>query len=273
MVVVTGTKRAGTSLWMRALQRAGLDVLGEPFPGVWRQSIGAANPGGFHESYWRQGVWDGTNPHPKTGERLLADATRTTAIKIFVPGVLRTDRVFLDHVLLTVRPWWAVGPSLQRLYAMEDAWAARQPDADARRARYRRLRSRLPAPVSWLLDHHALLHDARARGYPLLVTTVDQLQRDRLDTMRRVCAFLGRGDAVAAAEVVDHRLPPARPVTDAWTPAEQAVLDELYACFDAGGVVSDGLHDRMEGLVDAWTARFGGLDPQAGREGVGDFGQ
>ena len=36
MIIVTGTKRSGTSMWMQILAAAGLPVFGEAFPRSWR---------------------------------------------------------------------------------------------------------------------------------------------------------------------------------------------------------------------------------------------
>ena len=92
MVVVTGTKRSGTSLWMRMLIEAGLPSIGEAFPTVWGDSIRDANPHGFFESRLRRGIWFATNPDPRTGAYLHAGPTRLHAVKVFVPGVIRTER-------------------------------------------------------------------------------------------------------------------------------------------------------------------------------------
>jgi len=35
VIVVTGTKRSGTSMWMQVLGAAGLPVVGDAFPADW----------------------------------------------------------------------------------------------------------------------------------------------------------------------------------------------------------------------------------------------
>ncbi|MBK9648786.1 MAG: hypothetical protein IPO67_27155 [Deltaproteobacteria bacterium] len=74
MIIVTGTKRSGTSLWMQILQGAGFEVLGSKYPLGWETSIRDANPKGFYESILRRGVYYATNPHPKTGAYISPSA-------------------------------------------------------------------------------------------------------------------------------------------------------------------------------------------------------
>lgn len=67
MIIVTGTKRSGTSLWMQLLMAAGFVPFGEAFPAQWSESIKDANPEGFFESSFRHGIYYATNPNPQTG--------------------------------------------------------------------------------------------------------------------------------------------------------------------------------------------------------------
>lgn len=66
MVVVTGTWRSGTSLWMQVLQAAGLPVIGDRFPKRFA-ALRQANPAGFWESRLRTGIYYATNPDRETG--------------------------------------------------------------------------------------------------------------------------------------------------------------------------------------------------------------
>ena len=126
MIVVSGTKRSGTSMWMQALEAGGFLVLGTRFMKNWEATIKDANPHGFYESVLRRGIYFATNPHPETGIYLPPRDTRRVAVKVFPPGLARTDMAFLDHVIVTMRPWREYVTSLQRLYAMEDAARARR---------------------------------------------------------------------------------------------------------------------------------------------------
>ena len=120
MIFVTGTKRSGTSLWMQILESAGFPYIGSEFPHRWKQSIGEANPKGFYESMLRQGVNASTNPHPKTGRFLFPKTVEKHVVKVFIPGLVRSDYGFINHVVASIRPWREYCTSLERLYAMED---------------------------------------------------------------------------------------------------------------------------------------------------------
>ena len=50
MILVTGTKRSGTSMWMQILIAAGFTNFGSAFPANWGESIKEANSKGFFES-------------------------------------------------------------------------------------------------------------------------------------------------------------------------------------------------------------------------------
>ena len=126
MIVVTGTKRAGTSMWMQILVAAGFPHVGTPFPGNWGESIRDANPAGFYESLLRQGVFHATNPDPRTGRFVRPSQVERHVVKVFVPGLVRTDFGYIGRVLATMRPWREYVASLRRLFAIEDAWRARR---------------------------------------------------------------------------------------------------------------------------------------------------
>ena len=64
MIVVTGCKRSGTSLWMQILIAAGFPHIGKAFSKNWEKSIFEANPHGFYESIFRRGIHFMYNPHP-----------------------------------------------------------------------------------------------------------------------------------------------------------------------------------------------------------------
>ncbi|MBW1907472.1 MAG: hypothetical protein JRJ24_19670, partial [Deltaproteobacteria bacterium] len=115
MIIVTGTKRSGTSMWMQLLEVAGFPPIGSAFPRNWENTIKDANVGGFYESELRGGIFYATNPHPKSGVYLFPADTRRHAVKVFVPGLIRTDCAFIDKVVATVRPWRQYVRSVNRL--------------------------------------------------------------------------------------------------------------------------------------------------------------
>ena len=118
MIIVTGTKRSGTSLWMHLLVAAGLPHVGDRFPGGWGELLRDANPDGFFESELVAGINYRTNPHPMTGAYLHPDATRQHAVKVFIPGLVRSDVAFLDRCIATVRDWRSYVTSMRRMQAL-----------------------------------------------------------------------------------------------------------------------------------------------------------
>lgn len=235
MIVVTGTKRSGTSLWMRMLVEGGLDHIGDRFPSTWGESIREANPNGFYESRLRRGIYFGTNPHPKTGAYLRAGATRDVAVKVFIPGVVRTERAYLHRVVGTMRTWRSYARSMARLDAYEEAWVREHPrdgesPADAV-ARLRASRSPIPHPVEWFLENYELVRDFAVRRYPIHFVTYERLLAEPDATLDKVFAWLGTGDPDAARGVIDpslRRSPSHPPVA-----SEASVGTEEIRLFDA----------------------------------------
>lgn len=199
MIVVSGTKRSGTSMWMQVLRQAGLASLGEAFPRGWDRRIAAANPRGFFESDYRTGIYYRTNPHPESGHYLEASATRQVAVKIFAHGVVRTERAYLDRLIICVRPWRDYTASLLRLRALE---AEGSRDPDAKRAR----EPQLPPPLAWWEEHLALMRDVFARGLDARWVSYDAVLASPMTAVPPVIAWLGAGDAAAAAAAVEPSL-------------------------------------------------------------------
>lgn len=233
MIIVTGTKRSGTSMWMQCLGQAGLRVIGEAFMGKWGESIRQANPRGFYESKLRQGVFYATNPNPKTGQYLRPEETTQHAVKVFIPGLARTDIAFINHVIATMRPWQVYTRSIQKLYAMEDAHHLTLDDAARKKAQaaVRRSRPRIPPEVEWWLEHYDLIRDVSTRGYPIHFTSYERMLNDPEKEFKTVFRWLGTGDAKAAASCVDpglHRSNTSDEVPSSLPPETLALMDELY---------------------------------------------
>lgn len=235
MIIVTGTKRSGTSMWMQVLIGAGLPHLGEAFPKVWEQSIKEANPHGFYESPLRTGIYYATNPDPRTGAYLRAQDTTDHVVKVFIPGVVRTERAYLRRVVGTMRHWRAYARSIHALTTREDAWLAENPPegktgeqavADARAGR-----SRLPASVEWYLENFDLIRDFAVRRYATNLVTYERFVEEPEPVLTRVLEWLGVGDLEGALAAVDPEL---RRSEDLPAVASEAVIDEASArVFDA----------------------------------------
>lgn len=259
MVVVTGTKRSGTSMWMRALIEAGLPHIGEPFPARWGESIRDANPHGFHESRLRAGVFFGTNPDPTTGEYLTSEATVHHVVKVFIPGVVRTERAYLHRVVATMRHWRTYARSIEALYAREEAWLAEHPPegstSEQAVARARARRAPVPAPIEWFFENYELIRDFAVRRYPIHFSTYERTVSDPEAVFGPVLAWIGQGDPARAAAAVDRPLSRSGELSavaseDAVEPADAQLFDDLHAAIHETSSVPRGL---AEPLNEAWN--------------------
>jgi hypothetical protein len=196
MFLVSGTKRSGTSMWMQVLAAAGLEVIGERFPKNWKNgALRDANPDGFFEGIYRDGIFFGTNPHPGTNAYLRPDDVRGHVVKVFVPGVVRTERAFIDGVIANVRNWREYEASVDRLWALDEAQRlAERPDEPPE--------LRVPAAIEWWTENFALLRDHHLRGYPMQIQTYDQVLRDPEKYVGRALAMIGAGDREAAMKSI-----------------------------------------------------------------------
>jgi hypothetical protein len=272
MIVVTGTKRSGTSMWMQVLKAGGITVLGEAFPRVWEQSIKEANPRGFFESRLRNGIYYRTNPDPKTGAYLPPGPTRKHAAKVFIPGLIRSDVAYLHRVVASVRNWRSYCASLGRLYAMEDSWLAERGDdpetGESRLEQARRQRVRVPPAVEWWFENYDLVRDVATRRYPFHIHSYEAVLADPARHIDAIFAWLGEGDAKAAMTAVAPELRTQPESSDA--PAEGAdldpdflrVFDDYYAAVHEKGVLPAALVNDMNAVQKRMVERFDPLPPE-----------
>jgi hypothetical protein len=231
MIIVAGTKRSGTSMWMQLLKAAGFPPIGNAFPRNWEKTIKDANPAGFYESELRKGIYYATNPDPKTGTYLFPQDTRRHAVKVFIPGLIRTDRAFIDKVVATVRPWRQYIRSLSRLYAME-----REAQSEARKKK----ESDLPDPVfmppliEWWVENFSLFSDIVTRRYPFYMVAYESVLEDPDKALREVFRWLGDGDVEAAIKQVEPALRTQNdPAVDSASDEESDIESEVVEVFDA----------------------------------------
>jgi hypothetical protein len=231
MIIVAGTKRSGTSMWMQLLAAAGFPPIGDAFPRNWESTIKDANPAGFWESELRRGIYYATNPDPKSGVYLFPEQTRRHAVKVFIPGLIRTDRAFIDKVIATVRPWRQYVRSLGRLHEME---------REANRAKRKNDIEALPDPVymapviEWWIENFSLVSDIVTRRYPFYMVAYDSVLADPDKAVRDVFQWLGDGDVEAAIEHVEPALRTQDEDTDDETTLDDVDLEpELIEVFDA----------------------------------------
>lgn len=253
MIVVTGTRRAGTSMWMQILEAAGFDCIGEAFPSDWRETIGEANPGGFYESMLRHGVYYRTNPNPETGEYVHPEQVAKHVVKIFIPGLVRSDLSYLQRVLATVRPWRDYARSVQRMQAMEQE--ARGHDAPI---------PQLPPAMEWWESNFKLVGDLAMRGYPCHVQAYEEVLARPRETIGAVLEWIGLGgdvDAAAArvleagkAKATSHAVQDAdddEALAGGIAPEHLRVFDQFYGAVRDGEGLSSGLIAEMNRVYEA----------------------
>ena len=234
MIIVTGTKRSGTSMWMKLLIEAGFPPFGCAFPKNCGKTIRYANPGGFDEPDLREGVYHGTNPHPRTGHYLFPEKTRRHALKVFVPGLIRTDRAYIDRVVATMRPWREYVRSLDRLYSMEREAMDAQRENGALRVPPP---AQIPAALEWWTHNFSLISDVVTRRYPMFMVAYDSVVESPDDTLREVFSWLGDGDVCRAIAEVRPQLRTQDqdrlgPADDAASGLEPEVIEAFDALYD-----------------------------------------
>jgi hypothetical protein len=220
-------------MWMQILAAAGFAYIGEKFPRNWGELINDANPDGFFESELIAGIYYRTNPHPVSGAFLFPEQTRSHAVKVFVPGLIRTDLAFIDNVVATMREWRQYASSVKRLHSITRGPRSDQPDSPRP--------VHLPAWLNWWSDNFALIRDLATRRYPVHVTSYGRLLADPEREIREVLGWVGAGDVEAACEVVNPARQTQRadaPTPEGVDPAHAAVFDELYAHVDQARALS-----------------------------------
>jgi hypothetical protein len=257
MIIVTGTKRSGTSMWMQILRASGIEVIGADFPGRWGETIRDANPGGFYESIFRNGINFRTNPNPATGEYLHPYDTRHHAVKVFVPGLIRSDLAFVTKVLGTMRPWREYHHSVARLYAMEHENRTKSSGKDEP------MRAYITGALEWWNDNFSLIRDAIIRRYPLHMMSYEATLEDPDRTIRTALEWLGLGDIDAAVAAVRSELRTQR--TEA--------VPEIPEIDEEAGSVFDRLYERVHesrpldrDFIDTMNALHIRLEPRITEE-------
>ena len=211
-------------MWMQILVAAGFEAIGEPFPGDWEALLAEGNPDGYWESQLLGGVYYRTNPHPLSGAFLFPEQTRFHAVKVLVPGLVRSDLAYLDRVIGTVREWRAFAASRERLRELYRKQYGLEPHEQL-------LRLDLPPALEWWVDNYGLLRDLATRRYAAHVSSYASLIADPEAAIAEVLAWLGRGDLERAVAAVRPRPvqvaveTPADPQVDA---EDIEIFDELY---------------------------------------------
>jgi hypothetical protein len=253
VLIVTGTKRSGTSLWMQILIAAGFPAFGEAFPGQWRETLGKANVDGFFESLLREGIYYETNPHPRTGDYFFPEQVEWHCVKVFIPGLVRSDRAYIGRVIATVREWREHEASLNRLRALESAQRAKErAEGDTREPA-----PRISPPLEWWSENFALIRDISIRRYPVHVQTYDGLLRDPERVITATLQWLGRGEVRPACEQVrESRRNFNRPSSETLEAPVASVFDELYAALESGKSLSPSFLEKLNDTNDRLAPLF-----------------
>lgn len=221
MVIVTGTGRCGSSMWMQVLSAAGLPIVGQPFGPLQEPSL---NPQGYFESALMHGINASSNPNPESGAELTPGLP--VGVKVSIPGVCVSERRYLDKVLLSVRPWRDFAASLARMHRVV-------PPGEPG----------LSADCQWFLQHRALLLDAAIRGWGLRRIWLPEVVASPQDVLPDLFEWLELPlDAVAGAGAIRApQLQTGAPGESLWEPE----ILRLEAQMRGAGAVS---------LADlAWT--------------------
>lgn len=256
MIFISGTKRSGTSMWMQVMKAAGIPILGQAFPRNWGTGpLRDVNPDGFYESLLRNGIYFATNPHPKTGKYFRPEHVEGYAVKVFVPGVIRSEFAYIEHVVANVREWREYEASINRLYGVELV------NREEQRAKGMDLPPEsfnFPPAYEWWMENFALVRDISLRRYPARLQTYDQVLEDPEGVIGGVLEWIGKGDVEAAvAAVKPGNRTQSRPESDSVEPKLARVFDDMYAAIAAGKGFSNALlrtlNDTNQALLPELT--------------------
>jgi hypothetical protein len=228
MIFVSGTKRSGTSMWMQVLRAAGIPVLGEAFPRNWGNApLRNANPDGFYESILRQGVYFATNPHPVSGKYFMPEDVEGYAVKVFIPGVIRSERAYITHLVANIRSWRAYESSVARLWSLENEGRPKvDPDEIVR----------FPGALEWWMENFALVRDISLRKLPFRLQTYDDVLARPGPIIASVLEWIGQGDVEAAVAAVkpESRTQVDNGESNSVEPKLAKVFDDMYAAIAEG---------------------------------------
>lgn len=266
MIFVSGTKRSGTSMWMQVLQAAGIPILGQAFPRNWGSGpLRDANPDGFYESLLRNGIYYRTNPHPQTGKYFLPEHVDGYAVKVFVPGVIRSERAYISHLVANVREWREYEASIERLYAME---ASSREEQRAKGAEVMEPFN-FPPAYEWWMENFALVRDISLRRFPARLQTYDQVLDDPAAVIGRVLEWIGKGDVEAAvAAVKPSNRTQTRPESQSVEPKLAKVFDDLYAAIAEGKGIPSTLLRTLNDTNQALLAELAKLQTEVAKSQI-----
>lgn len=246
-------------MWMQVLAASKVPVLGRAFPRRWKQTLSQANPEGFFESLYRQGVYFRTNPHPVSGHYVEPPDVNGYAVKVFIPGVLRSERAYIEKLVANVRPWREYCASMRRLYALEDrATDAQQPAP-----------FRFPPAFEWWMENHALIRDITLRRYPARLLSYPAIVRDPEATLGPVLRWLEVPDVSAGLAAIKPEHHTQRDVTDGpdeIEPEHAEIFDALFDVVERGETPTRAFLDRLGQLNRSLLPRLRALQLEVAKQ-------
>jgi hypothetical protein len=209
MLIVTGTKRSGTSLWMQIMIAAGFPYVGKPYMANWEKTIKAANKNGFYESTLRKGIYFATNPDPQSGTYMKPAEVQKHVVKVFIPGLIKTDLAYISRVIATIRPWREYVNSIRRLHSIEDEHLNALPKNNdklpsATRAQLKR--SPIHPALEWWNENFALIHNFAIRGFAFNLVSYSRLLESPEEIIPPVLNWCGGGRTEEAVAIVNKKL-------------------------------------------------------------------
>jgi hypothetical protein len=143
-------------------------------------------------------------------------------VKVFVPGVVRSERAYIERLVANVREWREYEASIQRLYAIEREKVL-QIDPNAPEYPI------FPPAYEWWMENFALARDISIRKYPARLQSYDEVLREPATVIERIMAWIGTGDVAAAVAAVkpEHRTQ-TRPESESVEPKYAKVFDDFY---------------------------------------------
>jgi hypothetical protein len=255
MIIVTGTRRSGTSVWMQILEQGGIQVLGRKFPANWKSLMEEANPKGFFESTLVQGINFRTNPDPDSGAWIPPHKVTDIGIKIFADGLVKTDFSYITQVIFTVREWQECEASQKRMdeiRAGRSDTAGEDPNAE--------VAARLPAGFTWWKANFSLVRDMQMRRYPTAVFSYAALMEDPQKIVNAGFEWLGRGDANAAVGAVERSLQTQQgaSIPDAGH-NYGGMFDELYDALHRNAQISPSFYEKLAETDDRITQEISAI--------------
>jgi len=207
-----------------------------------------------------------TNPDPKNGGFLHPKDTRRHAVKVFIPGVIRSDYAYLDRVIASMRNWRDYGPSLQRLYAMEDEHLAQKGPEHVENARRRR--SPLPAHVEWFMENYDLIRDFSARRFPMRLHTYEKLLAEPERILGGLFEWLGAGDLAGGLAAIDEKVRTQKigPIPEGMPGHHVEIFDELWQTLHDEKPLAGSLVRQMNDVHHELQAMYGSLSRERGRD-------